>query len=100
MVSSLNPHETYSKAFPWIICSGVRRGKYFTNQDFPEIAGDFPSKTLPFGGNRSCEVAIVSRNRLTTKTPSTHQERISFELLELLEYISQIEPRKSPLTFH
>ena len=30
---------------------------YFTNLDFPEIYGDFPSKTLPFGGNRSCEVA-------------------------------------------
>ena len=28
------------------------------NLDFPEIAGDFPSKTLPFGGNRSCEVAM------------------------------------------
>ena len=33
--------------------------QYFTNLDFPEIAEDFPSKTLPLGGNRSCEVAII-----------------------------------------
>ena len=23
---------------------------YFTNLDFPEMAGDFPAQTLPFGG--------------------------------------------------
>ena len=27
--------------------------------DFPEIFGNVPSKTLPFGGNRSCEVVII-----------------------------------------
>ena len=33
---------------------------YFTNLDFPEIAGDFPSKTLPFWGRvRSCDVAVI-----------------------------------------
>ena len=32
--------------------------KYFTNLDFPEIAGDVPSKTLPFRV-RSSEVAII-----------------------------------------
>ncbi len=28
--------------------------KYFTNLDFPEIAGVFPYFSPPFGGNRSC----------------------------------------------
>ena len=27
--------------------------QYFTNLDFPEIAGDFPSKTLPLGGPKT-----------------------------------------------
>ena len=34
---------------------------YNVHLDFPEIMG-FLSKTLPFGGNRSCEVAIFFPN--------------------------------------
>ena len=32
--------------------------QYFTNLDFPEIR-DFPSKKLPFGVRKPCEVAII-----------------------------------------
>ncbi len=33
--------------------------RLFWDLDFPEITGDFPSKKLHFGGDRSCEVAII-----------------------------------------
>ena len=33
--------------------------QYFTNLDFPEIRGWYPSKEATFWGPRSCEVAII-----------------------------------------
>ena len=39
-------------------CNYLAKLQYFTNLDFPEIRGPIPLLNPPFGGNRSCEVAI------------------------------------------
>ena len=58
---------------------------YFTNLDFPEIAGDFPSKKLPFGvpGTR-----VRSRANLT---------RLYVIPLELIGYNLDLPPTQDAI---
>ena len=49
--------KKYLKPPPSISC--------FTNLNFPEIAQNFPFYSLPFGGNRSCEVAWTKSKRMS-----------------------------------
>ena len=92
-------HQAWPKMWTFDDWSGQRVHNISPTTRFPEIAGDVPSKTLPFGV-RSCEVAIIWPDWwLLEKIICSHG--ISWDFCKLFS-TNPHEPRtkKNGLTFH